>query len=118
VSSVLISHVKKVLLVRPDGIGDQILCLPVASALRRLLPQAKIAFLSSLYAAPLFEQHPDVDEVITSSGNESVGDLVSLFRQGIDAAIFLKPFRRLMFAAWLARALAGRDRLSLVQRMG
>jgi heptosyltransferase-2 len=103
VSSVSISHVKKVLLVRPDGIGDQILCLPVASALRRLLPQAKIAFLSSLYAAPLFEQHPDVDEVITISGNESVGDLVSLFRQGIDAAIFLKPFRRLMFAAWLAR---------------
>jgi hypothetical protein len=27
-----------VLLVRPDGIGDEILCLPVASALRRLLP--------------------------------------------------------------------------------
>ena len=28
-----------VLLVRPDGIGDEILCLPVASALRRLLPK-------------------------------------------------------------------------------
>ena len=36
----------KVLLVRPDGIGDEILCLPVASALRRLLPEAQIVALA------------------------------------------------------------------------
>lgn len=95
--------VKKVLLVRPDGIGDQILCLPVASALRRLLPRAKIAFLSSGYAAPLFEQHPDIDEVMTLDGQETMRELISVFEHDLDAAIFLKPFRRLMLAAWLAR---------------
>jgi ADP-heptose:LPS heptosyltransferase len=42
-----------VLLVRPDGIEDEMLCLPVASAMRRLLPDARITFLSSEYAAPL-----------------------------------------------------------------
>lgn len=93
----------KVLLVRPDGIGDEILCLPVASALRRLLPDAKIAFLSSGYAAPVLAHHPDLDEVWTVTGGESLGELVSLFRRDVDAVVFLKPFKRLMWAAFLAR---------------
>jgi ADP-heptose:LPS heptosyltransferase len=93
----------KILLVRPDGIGDQILCLPVATALRRLVPQVRIGFLSSAYAAPVFDHHPDVDEVVAMTGHESLRDLTRLFRDGFDAAIFLKPFRRLMMAAWLAR---------------
>ena len=92
-----------VLLIRPDGIGDEILCLPVASALRRLVPDARIAFLSSAYAAPMLEHHPDVDDVLTVTGRESFTQLVALFRRGFDAAIFLKPFRRLMMAAWVAR---------------
>jgi ADP-heptose:LPS heptosyltransferase len=92
-----------VLLVRPDGIGDEILCLPVATALRQLMPAARITFLSSEYAAPLLEHHPDIDAVWTVTGRETVSDLASLFRRDVDAAIFLKPFRRLMWAAWLAR---------------
>jgi ADP-heptose:LPS heptosyltransferase len=92
-----------ILVVRPDGIGDEILALPVATAIRALLPQARILFLSSAYAAPVLEHHPDVDEVLCVDGRESFRDLVRLFRTKIDAAVFLKPFRRLMAAAWLAR---------------
>ena len=92
-----------ILLVRPDGIGDEILCLPVATALRQLKPQARVIFLSSQYAAPVLEHHQDVDDIWTLSGCESLRDLVRLFQRGVDAAIFLKPFRRLMLAAWLAR---------------
>lgn len=92
-----------VLLVRPDGIGDEILCLPVASALRRLLPEARIAFLSSEYAAPLLAHHPDLDEVRTVTGRESLSELTLLFRRAVDAVVFLKPFKRLMWAAFLAR---------------
>ncbi len=93
----------KILLVRPDGIGDEILCLPVAAALRRLMPDARITFLSSASAAPILSHHPDLDEVLSLSGRERLHELVALFRQGFGAAIFLKPFRRLMFAAFLAR---------------
>jgi heptosyltransferase-2 len=93
----------KVILVRPDGIGDEILCLPVASALRRSMPEARIVFLSSEYAAPVLDHHPDLDGVLTVTGRERFGELVALFRQGFDAAIFLKPFRRLMLAAFVAR---------------
>jgi ADP-heptose:LPS heptosyltransferase len=92
-----------VLLVRPDGIGDEILCLPVASALRRLLPGARITFLSSEYAAPLLAHHPDLDEVWTVTGQESLRELKALFCRAVDAAVFLKPFKRLMWAAFLAR---------------
>jgi heptosyltransferase-2 len=91
-----------ILLVRPDGIGDQILCLPVASAVRRHLPKARIAFLSSQTAAPILAHHPDLDEIRTVSGQEQFAELVALF-QNIDAAVFLKPFRRLMLAAVVAR---------------
>ncbi|TLY22345.1 MAG: glycosyltransferase family 9 protein [Nitrospirae bacterium] len=91
-----------ILLVRPDGIGDEILSLPVATALRRVMPGARLSFLSSAYAAPALAHHPDLDEVLTVTGQERLGELVRLFRRGVDAAIFLKPFRRLMTAAWLA----------------
>src|SRR2546430_193824 len=93
----------KILLVRPDGIGDEILSLPVATALRRMMPGARLSFLSSAYAAPVLAHHPDLDEVLTVTGQERLGELVRLFKQNVDAAIFLKPFRRLMTAAWLAR---------------
>ncbi|THJ21604.1 MAG: glycosyltransferase family 9 protein [Nitrospira sp. CG24E] len=92
-----------VLLVRPDGIGDEILCLPVASELRQLLPEVRITFLSSEYAAPLLAHHPDLDEVWTVTGRESLSDLISLFGRAVDAVVFLKPFKRLMWAAFLAR---------------
>jgi heptosyltransferase-2 len=92
-----------ILLARPDGIGDQVSCLPVATALRHLMPQARIVFLSSQYAAPVLENHPDVDEVLTGSSQDPIRVLVQLFRRGFDAVVFLKPFRRLMLAALLAR---------------
>src|SRR5438067_11366660 len=91
----------KILLVRPDGIGDQILSLPVATELRRAMPAARLSFLSSLYAAPVLVHHPDLDDVPTVTGKESLGDLAHVFH-GFDAAIFLKPLGRLMAAAWLA----------------
>lgn len=92
-----------VLLVRPDGIGDEILCLPVATALRQLMPNVRVIFLSSRYAAPVLEHHPDIDDVWTVAGDESLRDLIGLFKRGIDATVFLKPFRKLMWAAFLAR---------------
>ena len=92
-----------ILLVRPDGIGDEILSLPVATALRRAMPGARLSFLSSAYAAPVLAHHPDLDAVLTVTGQETLGELVRLFKQKVDATIFLKPFRRFMTAAWLAR---------------
>ena len=92
-----------ILLARPDGIGDQISCLPVATALRQVNPEIRISFLSSPYAAPVLENHPDVDEVFLATARDPLGGLIRLFKRGFDAVVFLKPFRRLMLAAYVAR---------------
>ncbi|MCP9472214.1 MAG: glycosyltransferase family 9 protein [Nitrospira sp.] len=92
-----------VLIVRPDGIGDVILSIPVATELRRLVPGSTIGFLTSPTAAPLLDHHPDVDYVRTMRWTDSLRTLCAVFRDGVDAALFLKPFRRLMWAAFLAR---------------
>jgi heptosyltransferase-2 len=46
--------------------------------------------------------HPDLDEVWTVTGRESLRELAALFRRAVDAVVFLKPFKRLMWAAFLA----------------
>jgi ADP-heptose:LPS heptosyltransferase len=92
-----------VLVVRPDGIGDVILSLPVASQLRRLVSGVRVGFLTSPVVAPILDRHPDVDYVRTIRLTDPLGRLRAAFADGVDAAIFLKPFRRLMWAAFLAR---------------
>lgn len=92
-----------VLIVRPDGIGDVLLSLPVATQLRRLVPDVKVEFLTSPVVAPLLERHPDVDDVRTIRLTDPLEELRRVFLRGVDVAVFLKPFRRLMWAAWLAR---------------
>lgn len=91
-----------VLIVRPDGIGDVLLSLPVATQLRRLVPGVTIGFLASPTVAPLLDHHPDVDYVRTIRFTDPLKELRRAFSQGVEAAVFLKPFRRLMWAAWLA----------------
>jgi len=91
-----------VLIVRPDGIGDILLSIPVATQLRQLVPGVKIGFLASPTTAPLLDRHPDVDYVRTIRFTDPMKELRRAFSQGVEAAIFLKPFRRLMWAAWLA----------------
>ncbi len=90
-----------VLIVRPDGIGDVLLSLPVATQLRRLVPGVTIGFLTSPTVAPLLDRHPDVDYVRTIRFTDPFKELRLAFSQGVETAIFLKPFRRLMWAAWV-----------------
>ena len=92
-----------VLVVRPDGIGDVVLSLPVASQLKQLMPGVKIGFLTSPVVAPILRHHPDVDYVRTMRWTDRLEDLRTAFSDGVEATIFLKPFRRLMWAAFLAR---------------
>lgn len=90
-----------VLIVRPDGIGDVVVSLPVATQLRHLVPGATIGFLVSPTVAPLLESHRDVDYVRTIRLSDPLSELRRAFSGGVEAAVFLKPFQRLMWAAWL-----------------
>ena len=56
---------KRFLLIRTDRIGDIILTLPVVTALRKIYPDAFIAFLSRSYTLPLIEQYNGIDLLLT-----------------------------------------------------
>ncbi len=54
----------RILLIRTSALGDVIHALPVLTALRRNLPEARIAWLVEEAYVPLLQSHPDLDEVI------------------------------------------------------
>ena len=55
----------RILIVRPDHLGDVLLTLPAVSALRRALPDARLAYAARAEAAPVAERCPCLDETLT-----------------------------------------------------
>ncbi|GIV95825.1 MAG: glycosyl transferase [Herpetosiphonaceae bacterium] len=55
----------RVLVVKPDHLGDVLLLTPALRALRQRLPQVHIAALVGPWAAPILRGNPDVDVVLT-----------------------------------------------------
>jgi lipopolysaccharide heptosyltransferase I len=54
----------KILIVRTSAMGDVVHALPVLTALRRHLPEAKIGWVVEESMAPLLQGHPDLDELL------------------------------------------------------
>jgi lipopolysaccharide heptosyltransferase II len=58
------TQVKKILIVRPDAIGDLVLTTAAISALKNKYPQAHIAVLARKYNQIIVKNNPAVDEII------------------------------------------------------
>lgn len=54
----------RILLIRTSALGDVVHCLPVLTALRRHLPEAKIGWVVEGAMAPVLAGHPDLDELL------------------------------------------------------
>lgn len=67
-ASLHLPSVQRVLLVLTTGLGDAVLSTPAFQAVRRALPQARIALFVRNAWAPLFHAERDVDEVIGYHG--------------------------------------------------
>lgn len=98
---------EKVLLVRPDRLGDLILSLPIASTLKRIYPKMVIHFLASYYNAQLLRFSPDVDGYILLTDPDGrplkVKELIDILEaESYDVALFLKPGWLSAFAAYIA----------------
>lgn len=52
-----------ILIIRRDNIGDLICTTPLFSALRRSLPNTRIAVLVNSYNAPVLDRNPNIDEI-------------------------------------------------------
>ena len=55
----------RILLIRTSALGDVVHCLPVLTALRRHLPDARIGWIVESAMAPVLEGHPDLDALLT-----------------------------------------------------
>ncbi|MCC7519556.1 MAG: glycosyltransferase family 9 protein [Verrucomicrobiae bacterium] len=56
---------RRILILRPYFLGDIVLCLPLAQALKQAQPDARISWLCRNEWAPLLRGHAAVDEVIS-----------------------------------------------------
>ncbi|MCK6615270.1 MAG: glycosyltransferase family 9 protein [Ignavibacteriaceae bacterium] len=89
------SEPQNILIVRTDRIGDLVLTLPMASALRKKYPAARISFLVRAYTADLLKGHPFIDEVILLAEKNGRPDTASnsktLRSRKFDTAIAVSP---------------------------
>ncbi|MBE0643222.1 MAG: glycosyltransferase family 9 protein [Bacteroidetes bacterium] len=92
---------------RTDRIGDLVLTLPMAEAIKRSDPAARVTFCVQEYTRPLLSLDPNIDNIIAIGGRDldgSVRRFASLLREKqIDVAVFAYPRPRLALAAALAR---------------
>jgi lipopolysaccharide heptosyltransferase II len=94
---------KKILIIRPDRIGDLILALPVVTSLKKHMPEVEISVLASSYAAPLLSNHPDVNDIIYFSESEAIAELTTAIKgRNFDVAVHVFPTPRLAMAVFLA----------------
>lgn len=82
----------KILLIRTDRLGDVILSTPVASAIKRVLPESHVTFLAGRYTRDLLVHHHDIDDVLVE---EDLGDgktaIKKLSESKFDVCIALHP---------------------------
>lgn len=100
---------KRILLIRLDRIGDVVLSLPVAQALRQAYPHAFIAMMVRAECADVVRGHPAVDDVILykkehshRSPWKSARFAWRLRSHGFDTALVLHPSNRSHWIPWLA----------------
>ncbi|HWT80469.1 MAG TPA: glycosyltransferase family 9 protein [Candidatus Methylomirabilis sp.] len=116
-------HVRRILVVRKDNIGDVLCTTPALRALRRAFPAASLAILVAEHCHAAVERNPDVDEVLTytkakhragSFGLAALWDLARVIQdlraRTFDLAVAMgRPCSR--SSAWLAYASGARWRL-------
>ena len=63
-------EIRKVLIIRYRRVGDSILALSLCHTLRQNFPEAEIDYVLDENIAPLYWNHPDIDNLILFSHKE------------------------------------------------
>jgi ADP-heptose:LPS heptosyltransferase len=97
---------ERIILIRPDRLGDLILSLPVARALKDRFPHSHIAYLAAQGPAEIAPMVSYVDDWILDQGENgrlSLPELTGIMRKGkFDKLIELKPGWRTATAGFLS----------------
>ena len=79
-------NIRKILILRTDGIGDVLNSTPAFSALRKTYPNVQISVVVKPHGAEILSQNPDINEII-------IYDPSSQQKKLIDKIYFLKKLR-------------------------
>lgn len=86
----------KILIVRPDRIGDVVLSTPLPRGIKKTYPDSHISILLKEYTKDLYLNNPHVNEIIIYDEDESSVSLIGKLRSGkFDFALTLLPTERL-----------------------
>ncbi len=99
----------RILVVRPDHIGDVVLSLPVLDALRHRWPEAYLAMLARPYTRDVLERNPCLDAIFEDDPEDRHRGLAGFYRQirllrthRFDMALVLMPTMRHVWMIFLA----------------
>lgn len=72
-------EINKILIIRFRQLGDAVLATALCNTLKNSFPNAEIHFVLNKGIAPLFDQHPSIDKVITfdNDDNKKLGPYIS-----------------------------------------
>lgn len=93
----------RILIVRPDRLGDLVATLPMATAIKQAMPDAHITFMVREYTAPLLDLAPDVDDTVIFDPSLNYREKIRLFKRVRTDAVFFPVSKfDLAFSAKLA----------------
>ncbi len=100
---------KRILVVRPDRVGDVVLSTPVFHTLKVSFPGCYVGALVSPYTSPLLAGNPNIDLVITDDpgkearrGDPFLKKVMEIRKHKFDTALLLMPTERLAYMLFLA----------------
>jgi heptosyltransferase-2 len=109
-NSTLTQPIKKILVLRPDRLGDVILTLPVVQNLKEAFPEASITYLCTGYTSQILESYSLISDLIIynrENGHKGINKIVNLAKKlreyNFDLAIHLLPRYPLALATYLAQ---------------
>jgi len=60
-----LSTTPRILLIRPDHLGDLVLTTPLLHALKQHVPDAQITMMVGPWSSEIVTRHPDIDRLLT-----------------------------------------------------
>ncbi|MCW5589159.1 MAG: glycosyltransferase family 9 protein [Legionellales bacterium] len=97
---------KRIIISKTNQIGDVMLALPIATALKRLNPRCHIIFLGRNYTRGLIEQYASVDEFADweAMSKPYINDTIAQFKKlRADIIIHVYPHREIAYCAYRAK---------------
>ena len=88
---------KKILISRTDNIGDVILTLPMAGAIKQKYPNSKVIFLGKKYTKPIIDICTNIDEFYDWDEIKNSEDKVQQFKNmNCDTIIHVFPNKEML----------------------